>query len=336
MTRLVIVVGVFLTLLPGCDGSASGSDAETAARSGPPASSSPAAQPAETTTSRVAMSLAASCVAAWNTASPTEWRDAVASINGSTLPSDSGAPARPAFTVQTDQAGTCVLSAIYGAASSPVAWRQFTFTSGDPITDPSQVTDVQSALGAEPVADLHGGWALDIVEPDGHAEFTKAHDDLNSLVETQARTYLAAVSAAAPPSDGSGATGGQTPDLTGSGVAGRSGEEVFSTTDGRERCYAKGTGQAPAELTCIGNPSAKTVSLVAGSGATYTGKVPGGQYLVGTPLPEGTSRRVLDAFRCGASWRGIRCTDLTGSGQGFIIGDYVVILTANGREVSRH
>ena len=53
-------------------------------------------------------------------------------------------------------------------------------------------------------------------------------------------------------------------------------------------------------------------------------------------MPEGTRRTIVGAFRCGASWRGIRCVDLTGSGEGFIIGDRIVILTAAGQKVSRH
>ncbi|HVG88441.1 MAG TPA: hypothetical protein VM823_05665, partial [Gaiellales bacterium] len=66
------------------------------------------------------------------------------------------------------------------------------------------------------------------------------------------------------------------------------------------------------------------------------GRLVGGTYLVGRRMPEGTRRTIVGAFRCGASWRGIRCVDLTGSGEGFIIGDRIVILTAAGQKVSRH
>jgi hypothetical protein len=331
MTRLTGAFGVLLTCaLAGCGGSG---DAST---SGPGSTGSVApppksAQPARFSAQQVSL---ASCVAAWNTAGPSEWRDLALLVSRGTVPTPAGKLARSVLGMRLDDAGNCIMAVRYGKDAGIPDARRFTYAAGDPITDATQVQDVPPSASEGPAPDFAPIHILD----DGQAEFSgTSWEQLNTLVAPAETTYTAAVASAASASGGDGATppaagSGQ----SGSGVNGITGEEVFSTSDRLERCYAHADGSSPAEINCIGLPSEKTVTLVAGSGATYDGRLAGGNFLTGRKMPEGTRRMIVGAFRCDASWRGIRCKDVTGSGEGFIIGDRVVILTADGREVSRH
>jgi hypothetical protein len=328
MTRLPGI----LCALVACMATACG-ESGNAASSGPaptvtPPSTPTSDQPASFSAEQVSL---ASCIAAWNTAGPTEWRQTALLVSRGTILTASGRAARASLAVQLDGAGNCVITVRYGRAGAPDA-RRFTYAAGDPITDATQVQDVPPSPADTTAPDAGPIHILD----DGRAEFSgTGWEQLNTLVPGSERTYAAAVASAGSTSAGGGTTSGGS-GLTDNGVKGITGEAVFSTSDKLERCYARADGSSPAEIDCIGLPSEKTVTLVAGSGATYNGRLVGGNYLVGRRMPEGTRRTIVGAFRCGASWRGIRCVDLTGSGEGFIIGDRIVILTAAGREVSRH
>jgi len=328
MTRLAgILCALVACIASACGESGDASSSRPAPTMTPPPAPT-SAQPASFSAEQVSL---ASCIAAWNTAGPTQWRDTALLVSRGTILTASGEAARSSLAVQLDGAGNCVITVRYGGAGAPDA-RRFTYAAGDPITDATQVQDVPPSPADTTAPDAGPIRILD----DGHAEFSgNGWEDLNALVPGSEKTYAAAVASAGSTSAGGGTTPGGS-GLTDNGVKGTTGEAVFSTSDKRERCYARADGSSPAEIDCIGLPSEKTVTLVAGSGATYSGRLAGGNYLVGRKLPEGTRRTIVGAFRCGASWRGIRCVDLTGSGEGFIIGDRIVILTAGGREVSRH
>jgi len=100
----------------------------------------------------------------------------------------------------------------------------------------------------------------------------------------------------------------------------------FASVDRLQRCTA-----GDAAVVCTSGPSGEGVRLVAGAGVTRLGRV-GSVDHGGPAMAEGTSFTTPSgSIRCESSSRGITCTDLTGSGASFTIGD-VHIVTSTGGE----
>ncbi|HZQ66259.1 MAG TPA: S1C family serine protease [Gaiellaceae bacterium] len=96
---------------------------------------------------------------------------------------------------------------------------------------------------------------------------------------------------------------------------------LFTSVDRLERCNATAS-----YVYCSAGPSGRAVKLVVGDAAHDLG-VHGSADRGGPSLPEGTSFTTPNGdLRCASSSRGIDCTDLT-TGNGFVLGDYRLLLT---------
>ncbi len=93
----------------------------------------------------------------------------------------------------------------------------------------------------------------------------------------------------------------------------------FTSVDRLQHCFA-----TDRFVRCGSGPSGQIVELRAGTGARYVG-VASSRDNGGPSMPMGTSFRTpASSIECGSSSRGITCTDLTGSGESFTIGDNYV------------
>jgi Prokaryotic RING finger family 1 len=98
-----------------------------------------------------------------------------------------------------------------------------------------------------------------------------------------------------------------------------------ASVDRLQRCSVSASA-----VVCTSAPSGEGVRLVAGLGVTKLGHI-GSTDEGGPAMAEGTSFATPSgSIRCESSRRGITCSDLTGSGESFTIGDWRIVTTGSG------